>query len=230
MQNPVPEEGNIIKLSDWKVWPEETDPPEVSQIIVSLDTAYSEKQRADFSAYTVWGIYYKTVETLNMGVQKVPQMILLYAEKGKWDMMELCNKCEHLRDTFKPDYFIVEKKASGQTLLQELYRQGYPVVEYDPRGAKIERLQAASVIFRVGRVWVPIDKEWARLVVDEVISFPSSAHDDLTDTVSMAVIYMRDMGVIRHEGYDYTDPDEDEDDNSPEPTTYWGALSSITYW
>jgi predicted phage terminase large subunit-like protein len=227
MQNPVPDEGNIVKHDDWKVWPEDKDPPEVSQIIVSMDTAFSEKERADFSAYTVWGIFYKDVETLNMGIQRVPQMVLLYSHKGKWNMFDLCNECETLRETFKPDYFLIEKKASGQTLLQELYRRGFPVVEYDPRGKKEERLQAASVILKMGRVWAPLDKEWARLVVEEVCSFPSAAHDDLTDTVSQAVVYMRDMGVIRHEGYDYEDPEDEDswaDSRESGGGTYWSAL------
>jgi len=223
MQNPVPEEGGIISWDDWKDW-DRSDPPKVSQVIVSMDTAFSEKERADYSAYTVWGIFHHRVETSN-GVQEIPHMILLYAERGKWSFPDLCEKCEQLRadPRWKTDYFIIEKKASGQSLLQELYRRGFPLVEYDPRGKKAERLQAASVIFKMARVWAPQHKPWAEDVVEEVCNFPSSPNDDYTDTVSMAVTYMRDLGVIRHSGYDYEDPDDD-DDHSDGGSSYWSAL------
>lgn len=224
MQNPVPEEGGIVKYSDWQRW-DKSESPKVSQVVVCMDTAYAETDRADYSAYTVWGVFYTTVNTVG-GQQEIPHMILLHAEKGKWDFYELCEKCERLRadPKWRPDYFVVEKKASGHSLLQELYRRQFPLVEYDPRGKKEERLQAAAVIMRMGRVWVPEGKEWAEQVVEEVCNFPSSPNDDLTDTVSMAVTYMRDLGVIRHEGYDYKDDYYDEDDG------YYKEKSNGSYW
>lgn len=224
MQNPVPEEGNIVKHTDWKVW-RGPKPPKVTQVIVSMDTAYSEKERADFSAYTVWGIFENKIEGVN-GIQYIPTMILLDAQKGKWDFPTLCDRCEELRShpQYKPDYFVIEKKASGITLAQELHRRGFPLIEYDPRGKKSERLQAAAALMRAGRVWVPEDKEWAQEVIDETCNFPSAPNDDLADTVSMAVIWMRDNGIIRHEGYDYFDEDEEDDKYVELGSTYWSTL------
>ena len=223
MQNPVPEEGNIIKHNDWKEWTDDA-PPKVSQVIVSFDTAFGDTERADYSAYTVWGVFHKRVETVN-GIQMIPHMILLYAEKGKWDFSVLHEKCTWLRDEsmWKPDFYIIEKKASGIVLAQELHRSGFPLIEYDPRGKKMERLQAASMLIKAGRVWIPTDREWANEVRDEVCSFPSTPHDDLTDTVSMAIIWMRDNGIIRHEAYDYEDEDEEEKSMGP-AKTYWDVV------
>lgn len=232
MQHPVPEEGNIVKLSDWKVWKQET-PPKVSSILVSFDTAWSDKERADYTAFTVWGVFYKEIETIN-GIQGIPCLILLYAEKGKWSFNDLCDKCEWLRNEspWKPDYYVIEKKQSGIGLLQELHRRGFPLYDYDPRVSKEERLQAAAVIMKAQRVWVPQAfengvstgrlKDWAQEVVDEVCNFPSAPHDDFTDTVSMAVIWMRDNGIIRHEAYDYEDEDY-EDTEEYTPVTPWAV-------
>lgn len=227
MQNPVPEEGNIVKIEDWKWW-KDPEPPTVSQLIVVLDTAFSEKERADYSAYTVWGIFHSTVETIN-GIQRIPNMIMLYADKGKWAFHDLCAKCEEIRVTWKPDYFVIEKKQSGLVLLQELFRRGFPLIDYDPRGSKEERLQAASTIMKAGRVWVPEGnendpKEWAMDVVDETCNFPSAPHDDYADTVSMAVIWMRDNGRIEHEAYDYENEDDVGDGEYESFKTYWGSL------
>jgi hypothetical protein len=241
MQNPVPEEGNIVKREDFNLWKKEK-PPKLSQIIVSMDTAFSDKERADYSAYTIWGVFYKTVETLNMGEQGIPQIIMINAERGKWDFSTLCEKCEMIRDKYKPDYFVLEKKASGIVLAQELHRRSFPLIEYDPRGKKEERLQAAAVRMRTGQVFVPIDYElfseygevaiqkWAEEVVEEVCNFPSATHDDYTDTVSMALIYLRDLGILRDESYEY---EEDEDDfdarQQQKPRTYWASLNDALY-
>ncbi len=234
MQNPVPEEGNIVKLSDWRIWKEEK-PPSISQILVVFDTAWSEKERADYSAFTVWGVFHKKIETHSGSVQYIPCLILLYAEKGKWTFSDLCSKCEWLRSDspWKPDYFVIEKKQSGIGLLQELHRRGFPLYEYDPRASKEERLQASAVLMQAGRVWVPTKgdgsnelKEWAQEVVDEVCNFPSAPHDDYADTVSMAVIWMRDCGIIRHEGYDFDEDDEDNPKKKFKPGfSYWQAAS-----
>jgi hypothetical protein len=72
-QAPVPRGGGVIRREDWKVWPE-TPPqaadvkrdrdgrflvelPPVSFVLVSCDTAYSEKDSADFSAVVVLGVW-----------------------------------------------------------------------------------------------------------------------------------------------------------------------------
>ena len=246
MQNPVPEEGNIVKRTDFNLW-KKRDTPKISQIIVSMDTAFSDKERADYSAYTVWGVFYKTVETINMGEQGIPQIILLHAERGKWDFNTLCEKCEELRaGPYNPDYFLVEKKASGIVLAQELHRRSFPLIEYDPRGKKEERLQAAAVRMRTGQVFVPIDvdifeqhnevalPDWVEEVVSEICNFPSATHDDYTDTFSMALIYLRDLGILRDQSYEYEDPEDAEEaewqkKQQTKRGTYWGSLMDALY-
>ena len=238
MQNPVPDEGNIVKFSDWKVYRND-NPPKVHQVLVSIDTAYSEKERADFTAITVWGVFYKPIETSN-GAQFIPHLILLYAERGKWNFHDLCAKMEWLRSEskWKPDYFIVEKAAGSVVFIRELYRRQFSLYEFDPKGKKEERLQAASMIIKAGRVWVPIDepgnddcidlKPWAQEVCDEVCNFPSAPHDDYTDTVSMVIIWLRDNGVIHYDAYNYEDEDEEEVDHTKMASkSYWGALTRI---
>lgn len=226
MQNPIPQDGNIVKHTDWQWWDEsQFGRPKVSQVIVSMDTAYQETERSDYSAVTIWGVFHAPKET-SKGTTWVPSIILLEAKKGKWDFSELCQICEDIREDWQPDYFIIEKKQSGIGLLAELYNRGFPTIPYDPRAKKEERLQAASILMRAGRVWVPRGKSWANDVVEETCNFPSAPHDDYTDTVSMAVIWMRDNGVIRHEAYDTVD--EDDDDNTYKPQgggTYWSALT-----
>lgn len=216
---PVAQDGGIVKHTDWKWWDiDDEGNPQVTHVIASIDTAFTDTKRADFSAYTVWGVFYPEKNG-------PPHLILLAAQKGKWLWPDLVARISDVHKTFKPDFMVIEKKASGQSLLQDLYRKGYPVVEYETKSSKEERLQSASMWFRQGRIWVPMDREWALDLVDEVCNFPSAAHDDLTDTTSQAIVWYRDMSIMEHEEDKRDDEDEDDYDNYREPTsTYWGAM------
>ncbi len=233
LQNPVPQDGAIVKRTDFRFWDSEIQGrPKVTQIVVSIDTAYQETQRSDYSAVTVWGVFH-SAKDLKGTTTWVPSIILLDAKKGKWDFDELCNVCEDLRREWKPDFFLVEKKQSGIGLLAELFNRGFPTIPYDPRAKKEERLQAAAVLMRGGRVWVPKDKPWAMEVVEEVCSFPSAAHDDYTDTVSMTVLWMRDNGYIRHEAYNggaEVDFDDGDDSSNGSSFRVSKGSSSSSYW
>ena len=96
-----------------------------------------------------------------------------------------------------PDSFIVEKKASGAPLIQELRRMGIPVQETNPsRGNdKIARVNAISDLFASGAVWAP-DRRWAKDVIEEVAAFPVGEHDDYVDTVSQALLRYRQGGFV----------------------------------
>ena len=96
-----------------------------------------------------------------------------------------------------PDTMIIEKRASGASLIQELRRSGIPVQEFMPTKGndKIARLNAVADIFASGFVWAP-DTRWADELIDDVASFPAGAHDDLVDTVSMALRHLRELGLL----------------------------------
>ena len=98
---------------------------------------------------------------------------------------------------WKPDAFIIEKKAAGAPLIQELRRMGIPVQEFTPsRGNdKIARVNAVSDLFASGKVWAP-DTRWAREVIEEVASFPVGEHDDFVDTTTQALLRYRQGGFI----------------------------------
>jgi predicted phage terminase large subunit-like protein len=130
-------------------------------------------------------------------------LILLNAFKDRLEFPDLKKKVlEHYQE-WSPDSMIIEKKASGAPLIYELRRMGVSVQEYTPvRGAannpntKITRLNSVSDLFASGRVWAP-PTQWAEEVIDEVASFPNSEHDDLTDTVSLALMRFRNGGFIK---------------------------------
>ena len=138
LQNPTAEEGAIIKREWWNVW-EDDNPPACEYIIQSYDTAFTKSQRADYSAITTWGIFYP-----DEGDE--PAIILLDAEKGRWEFPELKDAALRLYNDYDPDMVLIEQKASGTPLTHELRQMGIPVSAFTPgRGAdKFSRMNACS--------------------------------------------------------------------------------------
>jgi predicted phage terminase large subunit-like protein len=196
MQNPTAEEGAIIKREWWNVW-DNSEPPPCSYIIQSYDTAFSKNDRADFSAITTWGIF-TPVEGEGDAI------ILLDAEKGRWDFPELKQKAYELNEAYDPDMILIEQKASGTPLTQELRRMGIPVTPFTPsKGAdKFARMNACAPVFESGMVWRP-DANFAEEVVEECASFPHGDHDDLADSMTQAILRFRQGGFI-------STPDDEE--------------------
>ena len=194
MQNPTSDVSAIIKREWWKWW-EHEDPPEVSFIIQSWDTAFLKTQRSDYSACTTWGVFYE-IDPLTK--RETANIILLNAFKKRMEFPELKQKAFEEWKDWEPDSIIIEAKASGAPLVAEMRQMGIPVQEFTPSKGndKVARLNAVADIFASGKVWVP-RTYWAEEVVEEVASFPSGEHDDLVDSTSQAIMRFRRGGFIR---------------------------------
>ena len=190
MQNPVSEEGALIKREWWNMW-EKEDPPMCEFTIMTLDAAQEANNRSDYNALTVWGVFFNE-ETNNYNI------ILLNAIKRRLEFPELKQLCIEEYKDWEPDAFIVEKKSNGAALYQEFRRMGIPVGEFTPgKGQdKISRVNAISDLFRSGIVWAP-DRRWAHDVIEECNDFPSGANDDLVDATTLALMRFRQGGFIR---------------------------------
>ena len=190
MQNPVSEEGALIKREWWKIW-EKENPPDCEFTIMSLDAAQESNNRADYNALTVWGVFFNE-ETNNYNI------ILLNSIKQRLEFPELKELCMQEYKEWEPDAFLVEKKSNGAALYQEFRRMGIPVGEFTPgKGQdKISRVNAVSDLFRSGIVWAP-DRRWAHEVIEECNDFPSGANDDLVDSTTLALMRFRQGGFIR---------------------------------
>ena len=189
LQNPTAEEGAIIKREWWNIW-ENDEPPHVSYIIQSYDTAYSKSERADFSAITTWGIF-------QPDEGEGEAIILLDAQRGRWDFPELKEVAHKLYNDYDPDMILIEQKATGTPLTHELRRMGIPVTPFTPsRGAdKFTRVNSCAPVFESGMVWRP-DTQFADEVVEECAAFPNGENDDLADSMTQAILRFRQGGFI----------------------------------
>tara|TARA_R110000782_G_scaffold251106_1_gene338617 strand:+ start:126 stop:1613 length:1488 start_codon:yes stop_codon:yes gene_type:complete len=189
MQNPTSEEGSIVKREWWKEWVGEKVPA-YNYVIQSYDTAFSKKETADYSAITTWAIF----EHEDDGQ---PNIILLDAKRVRVDFPELKRLAWDEYKYWEPDCVLIEAKASGTPLTQELRRMGIPVTAYTPsRGQdKVARMNSVAPIFESGMVWLP-DEIFADEVREECASFPYGDHDDYVDSMTMALMRFRQGGFL----------------------------------
>jgi predicted phage terminase large subunit-like protein len=190
MQQPTSDSSAIVSRTHWRIW-EGEEPPTCEYVIQSWDTAFETKTTADYSACTTWGVFYNEEEN------NAPQLILLDAFKDRMAFPELKQIALKHYTEWEPDACIIEKKAAGAPLIQELRAMGIPVQEFSPsRGNdKLVRLNAVADLFTSGKVWAP-DTRWAREVIEEVASFPVGENDDFVDTTTQALLRFRQGGFI----------------------------------
>lgn len=204
-QQPTNDDGAILKREWWRKWQYE-EPPACEYIIQSYDTAYSKKETADFSVISTWGVFTPDADS-------GPNLILLGVRRGRWDFPELKRIALEEYRYWNPDNVLIEAKATGTPLQQELRRVGIPVTMYSPGGRragtdKISRANAVAPLLESGMVWASED-DWAQELVEECASFPNGSHDDQVDSMTMALMRFRQGNFISL-------ADDYEDDSNPD--------------
>ena len=193
----------MVKRDWWQRWTKEKI-PRLKYVLQSYDTAFSKKETADYTAITTWGVF-------DPEEDNTEHIVLLDAQKGRYNFPELKELASEQYEYWEPDMVLIEAKASGQPLADELLRINIPVLTYAPGRAKgrggidkITRMHMVAPLFEAGRVWAP-DKPFAEEVVEECAAFPNGDHDDFVDSMTMALIRFRQGGLITLE------EDEDEE-------------------
>lgn len=184
-QNPVPAEGAVYKLA-WFARHHRLPEPEPkgprTMIVHSWDTAYKADQHNDPSCCTVWHV----TPTL---------YYLAEVHHGRWEYPELRKKAFDLAEAQKPNAILIEDKASGQVLIQEFRRaSSHPVVAIEPDRDKETRARTEASTAAAGRVSLPYEAPWLLSFENEITTFPYGKHDDMVDSTSQFLRYMRERG------------------------------------
>jgi predicted phage terminase large subunit-like protein len=230
-QRPEVRGGSIFKREWWQKL-DESDTvngksafPHCHYVIASVDTAYTTRDENDPSACTVFGCWTgpkgePRVILMDAWEKRLPihgahdprkegELLIDFARRTSehWGLVEwIAYTCERL----KVDDLLVENKSVGISVGQEMRRlyfnAPWGVHLMDPKGQdKVSRAYAVQSLFADGRVYYP-DRPFARMVIDQAAAFPKAAHDDLVDTVTQALSYLRRSGFAQRKE-EYEDDD-----------------------
>ena len=198
-QRPMPKGGGILKSEWWVPW-EKKELPEIEYVLQSWDTAFSTKEKTSYSARTTWGVFREK------GMMCALVLEMWYDRVSYPDLRKLAQEAYN---DWEPDAVLIEKKASGQSLLQDLRMAGIPVLEYMPDRDKEARAHAPSALLEDGRIYFPFDKKWAKNLIDICAAFPATDNDDIVDTCTQAWLRLRKGWFVTH-SKDYEDDDHEE--------------------
>jgi predicted phage terminase large subunit-like protein len=130
------------------------------------------------------------------------------ARRGRWNFPELKEIAYQEHEYWEPDMVLVEAKATGTPLIDELRLRGIPALGFSPgKGSdKITRMHMVAPLFEAGIVWAPMHEKFSDEVIEEVVSFPNGDHDDFCDSMTLALMRFRQGGFVSLRG------EEDGDD------------------
>ena len=167
--------------------------------VIEFPAVFDEHEEEERSLWpSFWPIDELRAVRASMSVQKWNAM---YQQKPTSDegailKREWWKKWEHEHyDYWQPDNVLIEAKATGTTLQQELRRMGIPVTMYSPGGRragqdKVSRANSVAPILESGMVWATEDT-WAQDLIEECAAFPNGDNDDQVDSTTQALMRFR---------------------------------------
>jgi predicted phage terminase large subunit-like protein len=175
LQNPVPPGGNRIK---WQWFGTFDDAPQRSDykfVLQSWDTAFSAELSSDFCVCITFGFrdgYWDIVDVF----------------RQRLDYYQLKGIAHELINRWQPDRILIEKAASGHSLVTDLRREltsgPARVITYTPRDDKAVRVEVQNAKIERGLVRVPITAQWLALFRLELEAFPNGWNDDQVDALT----------------------------------------------
>ena len=181
-QNPQPREGLIVKREWLKFYTPAEKPAAFDRIIQSWDTANKADELSNFSVCTTWGL-------------KAQHVYLLDVLRKRLEFPDLKRAVQEQDRLWRPSAILVEDRASGTQLIQQLRFEGISTLKAVKSGdSKLMRLRAQTGVFESGFAFLPGQAHWLNAYIDELTSFPNSNFDDQVDSTSQALEWMSNEG------------------------------------
>ena len=178
-QNPLPQDGQIIKWA----WVKLSDEPYKRMfgdtIVQSWDTASKAGELNDYSVCTTWAV-------------RDEDYYLIHVLRDRLDYPSLKRTVLENRDRFEADTVLIEDAGSGMALIQDLPSEGLYPIEIKPEGDKVTRMSAQSAKIEAGHVILPKSAPWLGDLRAELTAFPNGRHDDQVDSIAQFLAWQTD--------------------------------------
>ena len=217
------EDGKVVSRDMFKMWPAGQPFPKFEYIIQSYDCAYTDKSYNDPTAMTTWGVFKPMDGPMSVLLVDCWAEHLTFPKLKDKVLDEWRVSYGEGKDAKRPDLILVEEKAAGLSLIQELQKAHLMVRGYNPgRADKMQRLQITAAIFAAKRVWLPESevhkgyvKDWVEGFLSQICAFPDSTHDDYVDSATQAMRWLKDGGWLDIDPEPRYDDDDDYYDTQP---------------
>jgi len=119
---------------------------------------------------------------------KQHKFYLLDVLRRRMDYPELKKAVKERAAVYKPKNIIIEDKASGTQLIQELVREGVRgISRYTPKLDKQMRMHSVTSTIENGLVYLPERAPWLDVYLLELLTFPRAKFSDQADSTSQAL-------------------------------------------
>lgn len=193
-------------------------------VLASLDTAYSEKEQDDYSALTIWVVHdnpvtkQRNILLVDSWAKQLPHLSGPRIEQHPgesagayrrrcmpdWGLAEwVADSCARRR----VHTLIVENKNRAPDVIKEIKKlfgdRDWGVRSINIKGDKWGRASAITDIFTDDMVHAPAEiteagdvrwMEWAQEAMEQIGRFPRGGNDDIVDSMTMAMKFLRDNG------------------------------------
>lgn len=178
LQEPAPIGGGIFKDAWVRHW---STLPDLEYRMIYADTAMKTGEENDYSVFQHWG------------KSKDGKIYMLDMIRGKWEAPQLLAQAKAFWDKCKHQHgctlrkLMVEDKASGTGLIQQLKQSGVPVDGIQRNKDKVTRGYDSAPQVEAGNVYLPERHECLSDLLHELALFPNSSHDDCVDPFMDAI-------------------------------------------
>jgi predicted phage terminase large subunit-like protein len=179
LQSPAPLGGGLVKAEWFRSYSENDKPAKFEMVLQSWDTANKPTELSDYSVCTTWGV-------------KEKHLYLLHVFRKRLDYPALKRAVRDQAEAFGPQTILVEDKASGTQLIQELVNEGlHAVKKYEPTMDKVMRLNSVTSTIENGFVHLPEKASWSGEYLHELTTFPNGKFDDQADSTAQALHWVK---------------------------------------
>lgn len=199
-QRPAPMEGNLFKAENWRYYTSDISTgiltlhadsgdrvfdPRYGVIFQTVDCAGSSKEASDYTVVSTWVI------------NQEKELIWLDMQAAQFESLDVGGFVRRNFNMHRPSLLGVERVGFGLTVIQELIRDGLPVIRLEPNTDKVSRALPAVARTEEHRVYLPKNAEWKDRALAQLHGFPNAANDDIVDTVSYAALMLPDLAPRR---------------------------------
>lgn len=149
------------------------------RVVMACDPAFTDNRQSDFTAITVVGMD-----------DRAKRFYILAMRRLRGGLENMQAALVELYKEFRPDVVGIETSAAQVSAAHMLIKDTFlPIKEMKPTDKKQNRIYGMEPHFINGRMWFPDERycQETRLIKHEAEFFPTAAHDDMMDSLAMAL-------------------------------------------